>query len=132
MATKINAAKLRTKLKAKLKKAGSEPFSYKYNEGIGAALEIIENMNREAIDKKIRKSLNHSDKPHKITEVCTFCENAVTLVWDTKHDGYEIYCPCCGKRMTLKDAYYREVTAKEQEDVDNKKFQPKEGEDCVY
>ena len=53
MAIKINAAKLRTKLKAKLKKPGSEPFSYKYNEGIGTALEILDDMNRKAINKKI-------------------------------------------------------------------------------
>lgn len=116
MATKINAAKLRTKLKAKLKKAGSEPFSYKYNEGIGTALEILDDMNRKAINKEIKKEQNHLDKPHKVTEFCNYCENVVTLYWDTKHDGYNIYCPCCGKEMKLSDAYHREVTAKEQTD----------------
>lgn len=116
MSIKLNAAKLRIILKNRLKPFDSSPYAGKYNEGIGTALEIIDNMNREAINKKIKKELNHLNKPHKVTEVCSYCKNEVNLKWDTKHDGYNIYCPCCGKEMKLSNAYHNEVTVKKQTD----------------
>ena len=107
MAIKINADKLLLRLHEEFNRNVSDT----YNGGIKYCIETVNIM----IQNKRLKISNCIEKPHKITETCTFCENAVTLYWDTKHDGYEIYCPCCGKQMTLKDAYYREVTAKEQE-----------------
>ena len=128
---KIKAKKLKKRIEHRIKfdqnNITQSEETKAFECGMRVTLYYIDEM---VAEKKAKRSTKNAS--HKVTEVCTFCENAVTLYWDTKHDGYEIYCPCCGKRMTLKDAYYREVTAKEQEDADNKKFQPKEGEDCVY
>ena len=130
MAIKVKFFNIVSRLYELINDNAVDNYEKGYNDAVHEALHIVI---EEAYKTKYEKKRKiQSEGPHKITEVCNFCENAVTLVWDTKHDGYEIYCPCCGKQMTLKDAYYREVTAKEQEDADNKKFQPKEGEDCIY
>ena len=36
-----------------------------------------------------------------VTEFCPHCEREITLTWDVKEDGYQIYCPNCGKVMML-------------------------------
>lgn len=38
---------------------------------------------------------------YKVTEFCPYCENEITLTWDVEEDGYQIYCPNCGKIMML-------------------------------
>ena len=35
------------------------------------------------------------------TEICAYCKKEVSVVWDTEHDGYDIYCPACGKKLRL-------------------------------
>lgn len=39
-----------------------------------------------------------------VVELCPNCGGEVEMVWDIKEDGYEIYCPYCGKKMMLCDA----------------------------
>ena len=36
-----------------------------------------------------------------ITELCPHCEKEITLSWDVENDGYQIYCPSCGKVIML-------------------------------
>lgn len=36
-----------------------------------------------------------------VTEYCSNCENEVTMNWDIKKQGYEAFCPVCGKRLML-------------------------------
>ena len=36
-----------------------------------------------------------------VTEVCPHCEWEITLTWNVEEDGYQIYCPNCGKVMML-------------------------------
>lgn len=36
-------------------------------------------------------------------EICPHCGEEVEINWCTKEDGYEIYCPYCGKKMLLCD-----------------------------
>ena len=111
MSTKINAAKLRKRL-YRTRSTECTSMAIKFNEGVNAAIRVLDFLDSQERKKKAERTA----KPHKVTEVCNWCENAVTLYWDTKHDGYDIYCPCCGEKMKLSDAYYREVTAKEQTD----------------
>lgn len=42
--------------------------------------------------------------PDEVTEVCPNCEAEVTMVWDVKQDGYQAFCPYCGKQLMLCDA----------------------------
>lgn len=34
------------------------------------------------------------------TEMCPHCQNEVTVQWNVEKDGYELYCPNCGKHFT--------------------------------
>lgn len=36
-----------------------------------------------------------------VTEYCSNCENEVTMNWDVKKQGYQAFCPVCGKRLML-------------------------------
>ena len=36
-----------------------------------------------------------------IVEMCPNCENEVAVCWDIQKDGYQIFCPYCGKPMML-------------------------------
>ncbi|MFR5840686.1 MAG: hypothetical protein ACLUFC_08980 [Anaerobutyricum hallii] len=43
-------------------------------------------------------------RDYTVTETCPHCGNQNELWWDTSSNGYEIYCPRCGKKMLLCDA----------------------------
>ena len=36
-----------------------------------------------------------------VTEYCSNCENEVTMNWDVNKQGYQAFCPVCGKRLML-------------------------------
>lgn len=38
---------------------------------------------------------------YEVTEVCPHCEREITLNWDVEADGYQIFCPECGKAVML-------------------------------
>ena len=44
---------------------------------------------------------NHMNDNNEIVEQCPYCENEVALHWDVEKDGYQIFCPYCGKPMML-------------------------------
>ena len=107
MAIKIKAAKLRKRL-YRTRSTECTSMANKFNEGVDAAIRVLDFLDSQEQKKKVERTA----KPHKVTEFCNYCENAVTLYWDTKHDGYDIYCPCCGKKMKLSSALYSEVSVK--------------------
>lgn len=39
-----------------------------------------------------------------ITELCPFCDFEITVNWDPETQGYEIFCPNCGRKILLCDA----------------------------
>lgn len=39
-----------------------------------------------------------------VTEVCPHCEYEITVNWSPETQGYEIFCPKCGRKMLLCDA----------------------------
>lgn len=40
---------------------------------------------------------------YEITEVCSNCENEVTMLWNTDADGFKAFCPFCGEELLLCD-----------------------------
>ena len=36
-----------------------------------------------------------------VYEICPHCDNEVGLMWDIESDGYQAFCPYCGKRLML-------------------------------
>ena len=34
-------------------------------------------------------------------ETCPNCDKEIGVLWDVEEDGYEVYCPTCGKKMML-------------------------------
>lgn len=38
---------------------------------------------------------------YEVTEACPHCEREITLCWDVEADGYQIFCPECGKAVML-------------------------------
>lgn len=36
-----------------------------------------------------------------VVEMCPHCEMEVSLYWDIESDGYQIFCPNCGKAIML-------------------------------
>ena len=43
----------------------------------------------------------YRNEDNEIVEQCPYCENEVALHWDVEKDGYQIFCPNCGKPMML-------------------------------
>lgn len=37
------------------------------------------------------------------TEMCSYCGTEITLEWNVKRDGFRIYCPFCGMKISLCD-----------------------------
>lgn len=56
------------------------------------------------------KTLGKESHPAEATELCPHCDREVTLLWDTKADGYKAFCPHCGGRLMLCDACMHECT----------------------
>ena len=40
---------------------------------------------------------------NQVAEMCPHCENEVLMDWDVEKNGYQAYCPYCGKRLMLCD-----------------------------
>lgn len=51
-----------------------------------------------AVESIIRKRMNDGIE---VTEYCPHCDREVTVQWDVNEDGYQIYCPNCGKIIML-------------------------------
>ena len=41
---------------------------------------------------------------YEVTEPCPFCDFEVTVNWNPENQGYEIFCPNCGRKILLCDA----------------------------
>lgn len=109
MAIKVNANKLIKRLDC-YRGGCVESYYIGFNAAIDRAVEIVES---EAKKAKAKKKAKKASKPEVIPiqntlvhEVCPYCENEVVISWDVDADGYEIYCPCCGKKMKLSSALY--------------------------
>lgn len=40
-------------------------------------------------------------KNYEVTEMCPHCETEITLCWDVESDGYQVFCPECGRAVML-------------------------------
>lgn len=38
---------------------------------------------------------------NEVTECCPHCDREITVLWDVEQDGYQIFCPNCGKTIML-------------------------------
>lgn len=38
-----------------------------------------------------------------VTEVCPYCNEEITMIWNVQSDGYKAFCPVCGKTLMLCD-----------------------------
>ena len=43
----------------------------------------------------------YRNEDNEMVEQCPYCENEVALHWNVEEDGYQIFCPNCGKPMML-------------------------------
>lgn len=104
MAIKVNANKLIKRLDC-YRGGCDESYYIGFNAAIDRAIEIVESEVKKAkAKKKAKKGKQAQVIPIQNTlvhEMCPYCENEVVISWDVDADGYEIYCPCCGKQMKL-------------------------------
>ena len=118
MSIKIKVNKLINKLHAE-GGCGSKPDTYGagWDDAIDRAIEIVEEMAEEAIETKFERKKAEAvlkvgrikdEDPEVIpiqntlvSELCPECDTEITVSWDVDTDGFEIFCPNCGKPMVL-------------------------------
>lgn len=52
-------------------------------------------------DCKESSKINDNAESELITEMCPHCETEATVCWDVSKDGYQIFCPYCGRPIML-------------------------------
>lgn len=43
------------------------------------------------------------NEKYTVNEYCPFCDSDIEMTWDVPADGYEAFCPHCGKKLMLCD-----------------------------
>lgn len=51
--------------------------------------------------KTVDKTPENKTTQEYVTELCPHCEREVDMSWSIEEDGYQTYCPYCGKRLML-------------------------------
>lgn len=72
------------------------PKLIKALENIADALE-----KRNEQEKTVDKTPENKTTQEYVTELCPHCEREVDMSWSIEEDGYQTYCPYCGKRLML-------------------------------
>lgn len=64
--------------------------------------EAIDHMINALRTLKIKRRVRmESMRNYEVTEMCPHCETEITLCWDVRSEGYQVFCPNCGKPMML-------------------------------
>ena len=64
---------------------------------VGWVKDIIRrHLSRENVQETARLS-----RDNEVTECCPHCDREITVLWDVEQDGYQIFCPNCGKTIML-------------------------------
>lgn len=59
--------------------------------------------------ERVKKQESLENSSHRITEFCPHCNEEVTLEWDVKENGYQVFCARCGfKLMLCSECLYEE------------------------
>lgn len=70
------------------------------------AIEALQQMAVEGFMAAVKRlvAIEPTNRTYIVTEWCPNCESEVEIHgWDTERDGYEAFCPYCGKRLMLCD-----------------------------
>lgn len=63
----------------------------------------LSEMESYVIPKPGPKDYPDRDRTYEVTEACPHCGAEITMTWDTDAQGFEVFCPSCGKRLMLCD-----------------------------
>lgn len=55
----------------------------------------------ELLSRENTPEITRSPRDNEVTEYCPHCDREITLLWDVKQDGYQIFCPNCGETIML-------------------------------
>lgn len=59
--------------------------------------------------EQVKKQESLENRSHRVTEFCPHCNEEVTLEWDVKENGYQVFCVRCGfKLMLCSECLYEE------------------------